>query len=318
MKLSPDKNIDALMKVGGTIALLFFGNKAFAKARKNSAEKDMDTNVSSGHAASLKQAMNPTGFRWMRFIDGTDKEAIMQLATQITNLDEVNEKYKGMTEGGSVYDDLEGSLSPAEFQKFLSLASKGKTGSYYYAPKSDKVPFNHWVITTAEANVRSTPKYIWQRAFKNNIVKLAPKGYKLGASTGKFAYDEQGKVLFIEFWTFTSKGVKKTYYVAKSQIEFVSIAELAKREKQGKIPLQVIEGLGGDEAEPQQEVISTDTAVIYDEKFNQVGLTTKNIIMGFPIMSLNTGKGTFIQFQTVQGAKRWIRAESAEIIERRL
>lgn len=321
MKFSQDKHWDGGLKIAASIALLFFGNKMLANQRKKSAEADMDTNPNSGFAATLKQAMNPSGFRWMRFIDSTDKEAIMRIAPQITNLDEVNEKYKGLTEGGSLYDDLQGSLSPDEYQKFLSLASKGKTGSWYFAPKSESVPFNHWVITTAEANVRRTPVYISKYdilKFKlTNVVLLAQKGMKLGASTGKYTYDEKNKILFVEFWTFTKKGEKKTYFVAKSQIEFVSQAELAKREKQGKIPLQVIEGLEGSENEPQQEVISTDVAVVYDEKFNQIGLTQKNTIMGFPIMTLNTGKGTFIQFQTVQGNKRWIRAESTQIIDRR-
>lgn len=316
MKLSEDKNFDALMKIGGTIALFFLGKKAWAKQQKKSGEADMDTNDAAGQAASLKQAMNPSGFRWMRTFDGTDKDAIMSLAPQITNLDDVNSHYKKIADEASLYDDLQQSLSPDEYQKFLSLATKGKVGSFYYAPKSDKVPFNQWVLTTAEANVRSTPKYIWQHAFSNNVVKKVPKGMRLGASTGKFAYDELNKVLFIEFWTY-SKGIKKTYYVAKSQIEFVTQADLVKREKQGKIRLQLIEGLGDTENSNQQEVISTDIVLVYDEKFNQVGIAPKDTIMGFPIMKLDTGKGSYIKFQTIQGAKRWIRWESAQIKNRR-
>ncbi len=309
------------MKVGASIALFFISKKVIAKQQKKSGEADMDTNDAAGQAASLKQALNPSGYRWMKNIDGTDKEAIWRIAPQITNLDDVNTHYKKIAEGDSLYDDLQGSLSPDEYQKFLSLGTKGKVGSYYYASKSDKVPFNQWVITTAEANVRKTPKYESKYSIGNNIAKLVPKGYKLGASTGKFAYDEKNKVLFIEFWTFTKSGQKKTYYVAKSQIEFVTKEELAKREKQTKIPLQVIEGFGKTENEndttSKEEVISTDTAIVYDEKFNQIGLTPKNVVMGFPVMTLNTGKGNFIQFQTVQGVKRWIRGNAAIIQERR-
>lgn len=317
MKLSQNIKIDALMKVGLSVALFIMGKKVLAKQKKQSGEADMDTNDAAGQAASLKQAMNPSGYRWMKNFDGTDKDAIWRIAPQITNLDDVNSHYKKIAEEDSLYDDLQSSLSPDEYQKFLSLGTKGKVGSYYYAPKSDKVPFNQWVITTAEANVRRTAKLESKYTVKNNIAKLAPKGHKLGASTGKFAYDEKNKVLFIEFWTFTKAGKKKTYFVAKSQIEFVTQAELAKREKQSKIPLQVIEGLGAVGNEHKQEVISTDTALIYDEKFNQIGLTPKDTIVGFPIMTLNTGRGTFIQFQTVQGAKRWIRDDAAIIRERR-
>lgn len=320
MKLSQDKNWDGGLKVVATIALLLFGDKLLANARKKKVESEMDTNPAAGQAASLNQAMNPWGFKLAWYFDGTDKDAIFRIASQITNLDDVATAYKGIT-GDSVYDDLESSLSPDEYQKFLSITTKNKVGSWYFAPKSDKVPFNHWVITTADANVRNSPKYYTKMDFLkfklSNVVLLAPRGMKLGASTGKYTYDEKNKILFVEFWTFTTKGQKKTFFVAKSQIEFVSQAELAKREKQGKIPLQIIEGLEGAENEPQQEVISTETTIVYDENFNQIGLTAKDITMGFPIMTLNTGKGNYIKFQTIQGAKRWIRAESAKIIDRR-
>ncbi len=156
MKLSTDKKIDALMKVGLSIALFLIGKKVVAKQKKTSGEADMDTNDAAGQAASLKQAMNPSGYRWMKNFDGTDKDAIWRIAPQITNLDDVNTHYKKIAEEDSLYDDLQSSLSPDEYQKFLSLGTKGKVGSYYYAPKSDKVPSNQWVITTAEANVRRT------------------------------------------------------------------------------------------------------------------------------------------------------------------
>jgi hypothetical protein len=321
MKFSTNKNLDALMKVGASIALFLIGKKVIAKQQKRSGEADMDTNDAAGQAASLKQALNPSGYRWMKNFDGTDKEAIWRIAPQITNLDDVNSHYKKIAEQDSLYDDLQSSLSPDEYQKFLSLGTKGKVGSYYFAPKSDKVPSNQWVITTAEANVRRTPKLESKYSIGNNIVKLAPKGHKLGASTGKFVYDENNKVVFIEFWTFTKAGKKKNYYVAKSQIEFVTKEELAKREKQEKIPLQVIEGFGKAENEldntSKEEVISTDTAIVYDEKFNQIGLTPKDVVMGFPIMTLTTGKGAFIQFKTLQVLKRWIREDAARIQERR-
>lgn len=318
MKLSQDKNLDALMKIGGSIALFFLGKKAFAKGRKSGAEADMDTNPSTGQAASLKQAMNPSGFRWMRFIDGTDKDAIFRVAGQITNLDDVKAKYKGLTDGGELYDDLEGSLSPDEFQKFLSLSTKGKAGSYYYAKKSENVPKNRWILTIKEANIRTSPKYINRNFPNHNIIKTVKPGVKLGGSTGNYVYDEKNKVLFVEFWTLSISGVKKTFFVAKSQIEFITTDELAKREKSGKLPLVLFSGIAGQEIElsgidPQQKLVTRSTALIYNENFQQVGLANKNTVLGFPIMTLDTGKGSFTQFETLQGQKRWVRSENARI-----
>ncbi len=323
MKLSENNNIDALLKVGGTVFLFFLGKEAISKFKKGGSEADMDTDPSSGQAVGLRQAINPSGFWWMRKFDTTDKEAIFKLASEITDLDSVAKHFKDQTEGSDLYDELQGEISPEDYQKFLSLASKGKTGSYYYAPKSDKVPANKWVITTSDANVRKTARYEWQHAFKNNIVKLVPKGKIIGASTGKFSYDEINKVLFIEFWTLTTKGEKKTYYVAKSQVELISGDEKKKREKQGKIPLEVLEGITGENEidqieEPKQEVVTTSVCLVYDESFKQTGIAPKNIILGFPIMTLDTGKGNFIKIRTVQGLVRWIKAELAVVRDRSL
>jgi hypothetical protein len=318
MKLSENNQTDAALKIAAAVALLYYGNKAYASAQKKSAEADVDTNPSAGQAGALKDALRPY---WVKYLWGINVDAIMRVAKEITNLDDVNEHYKKIVDDDkSLYDDLQTWLTPDQYQEFLSYATKGKTGSYFYAEKSDKVPANYWVITKLDTNVRRTPKYYWQYDFTGNLVKTVPKGMILGASTGKYAYDKANKILFIEFWTLTQKGQKKTYYAAKSQIEFVSKEEKIKREKQGKIPLQILEGLDAAESEniSGQEVITKEATTIYDEKFNQVGVAAKNIIIGFPIMVLDTGKTKHIKLKTVQGLIRWVRENQVEIRDRRV
>ncbi|HWY10521.1 MAG TPA: hypothetical protein VN026_04295, partial [Bacteroidia bacterium] len=234
----------------------------------------------------------------------------------------VKNNFKALTDGGDLFEELQAGLSPEEYQKFLSLVSKGKTGSWYYADKKpDKVPANNWVITTAPANVRSSPKNIhYLRIWDSNIVKKAvPKGMILGVSTGKFKYDEAGKVLYIEFYTFTLKHGKQNYFVAKSQIELVPDAEKKKREKQGKIPLQVLEGILGEEDAPEENisseriVVTNGTATIFNEKFEKTGTAPKNVILGYPVMILDAGDRKYIKVKTIQGLLRWISADMATI-----
>ncbi len=311
MKFSQDENKDLLIKAGLGLAAYYVLKELYTKYQKGDAEDQMDTNPASVQAAAIIAAFNPSGFAWLRAVDGTKVPALMEIAPQITSLDEVAKRYSALTEGRNLYDDLQAELSTDDVQKFYSLASKGKTGSWYYAKESTNVPANYWVFTIADANVRKAAVKA-----KSNIVKLVTKGKILGATTGKFAYDEKNKILFIEFWTLLQKENKRvTYFVAKSQIELVSNADkMARDKKQGKTPLELIEGIGG--IDYKQEVITISSAMIYDQKFKQVGIVSKNTIVGFPLMTLDTGKGKHIQIKTVQGLIRWIKADQAQIRDR--
>jgi hypothetical protein len=314
-----DKN--KAYKVIGALILLYLGNKVFSTLRKNTSDNQMDTSPEAGQAVTLRQAVNPSGNWWMRRFDGTNKEAIFSIAGDIKDMDKVKNHFKAQTEGGDLYEELQAALSPDEYQKFLSLASKGKTGSWYYTTKQpDKVPANHWVITKLPANVRSSPQNIHHlRIWNGNIVKKAvPKGMILGVSTGKFKYDEANKVLFVEFYTFTVKKGKQIYYVAKSQIELISNEEKKKRELQSKIPLQVIEGVFENteflgNTSTSKIVVTNTPSTVFNENFQRIGITGRNMIIGYPIMTLDTGKGKYIKVKTIQGLLRWISADTATI-----
>lgn len=315
------KDKDTAYKFIGALILLYLGNKMIASIRKNTSDNQMDTSPEAGQAVTLRQAVNPSGNWWMRRFDGTDKAAIFNIASEIKDMDSVKNHFRAQTDGGDLYEELQAALSPDEYQKFLALASKGKTGSWYYTDKQpEKVPVNHWVITKLPANVRTSPENIhYLRIWNGNIVKKAvPKGMILGISTGKFKYDEANKVVFIEFYTFTTKKGRQTYYVAKSQVELVPDAEKKKREKQSKIPLQVIEGVfenvskGGD-LSIDKIVVTTSITTVYNENFVKTGMAPRNIILGHLIMTLDTGKGKYLKIKTIQGLLRWISADTATI-----
>lgn len=308
-----------LVKVGAVVALFFFGKKLLANAAKDSADKNLDTDPAAGQARALNAAMNPSGNNWMRSFDGHDTNAIMDVAGQITNLDKVRELYSAQTEGRNLNDDLESEIGSEGYQKFLALASKGKTGNPKYATVRKDIPLNKWVITASDANVRKTPKKESKYFPGNNIVKLVPKGKLIGVATGKFAYDEKDDVTFIEFYSLgTKEAGKKFFYVAKSQIEYLTNEEKIKREKtDGKIPFEILAGLEGNEEEPQTQVVSLRPTIVYDEQFKELLVTPKNIIIGFPIMSLDAGKkGKYIKVKTVQGNLRWVKAEDVSIQNR--
>lgn len=319
MKLSDDKTKDTLLKAGAVGALLFYLNKLNEDRKKDNAETNIANTPAAAQAATIKTLLRPGGYMWMRHIFGLKIDEIMRVAEQITDLNAVKTEYENLLidEKASFHDDLQSSLGPELYQKFLSLGTKGKTGSWYYKKESKQdVPANMWVVTKASANIRKTPVLQHRVLINDNIVKTVAKGRIVGSSTGKFAYDEVNKVLFIEFWTLSKKDKKRlTYFVAKSQIEFYGKVELAARQKkEGNLPFELLEGIEG--IDQQQEVVTTSSAPIFNEKFEQVGIAPKNTTIGFPIMTLNTGKGKHIQIKTVQGLVRWISADLAEIRDR--
>lgn len=312
----PDGTGDKLIKVGVLVAVFFIGRKLLKNAAQDSADSQIDTDPAAGQARALNAAMNPSGVDWMRTFDTTNTQAIYDIAPQITSLDKVKDFYKAQTKGRILHEDLIKELGAEGYNKFLALATKGKSGSVKYSPVRNDIPANKWVITKAQANVRSSPVFLNKYMPVSNVVKLVPSGKALGVTTGKFAYDENSDVTFIEFYTLgTKKAGKHYFYVANSQVELISAAEKAKREKTAKIPLEILAGLSGTD-QISTQVVSKHAMQVYDEILKPVAIIQKNIIIGFPLLTLDTGKGKRIKLQTVQGIIRWVNAEDVRIENR--
>ena len=314
-----DSTKQKLVKVGLLVGAFFVAKKALGKAAKSSADAKLDTDPAAGQARQLDAAMNPSGFTWLRAVDGTNTSAIYDIASQITNYDAVQNFYSAQHENKrNLTDDLTSEIGAEGFGKFLALATQGKTGTPKFAKVRKDIPSNQWVITTADANIRSTPKNINKYRLSSNIVKLVHKGRALGVATGKFFYDEPNDTTFIEFYTLGKKVAgKHFFYVAKSQIEYITNDEKLKREKSGdKIPLEVLAGLSGIEEQPQTQAVTIRSTIIYNEKFSPLSIAQKNIIIGFPIMELNSDKGNYVKIKTIQGNTRWVTSEDITIQDR--
>lgn len=313
-KFHTDPNKNLLIKTGAGLVLVWLGSKLLKNLKKDQTESKIVEDPTVGQAQSLRQAMNPSGNEWMRKMDGTNKAAIFSIAKEIEDIEAVRLSYKSLY-STSLYEDLQGELSAQDYQKFLALATKGKAGSHNYAPTRTDIPKNYWVITKAQTNIRKTPVKESKFMPGNNIIKLVELGKILGITTGKFVYDESNDVVFVEVWTYNPKKEKKIFYVAKSQVEIISNEGKKKRESKEKIPLEILQGIDNDST-PQQEVISIEDIDIFNEDFKHIAIAPKGIIIGFPIMTMDTGKGKYIKVSTVQGLTRWVKAEQAVIRNR--
>lgn len=306
----PEGTTDKLIKLGAAVALFFIGKKMLANKAQDNADGQIDNNPAAGQARALNAAMNPSGFDWMRTFDGTSKDAIYAIAPQITNLDGVKDFYKAQTQGRVLHEDLINELGAEGYDQFLSLATKGKSGSVKYSTVRTDIPANLWIVTSADANIRRTAKKESKLLPNNNIVKVVSKNKSIGITTGKYAYDASNDVTFIEFFTIGVKDKAKHYfYVAKSQVVLLNKAEKEKREKTEKIPFEILAGLSGNTDEQQIQIVTIRPTMVYDEQFKSLQIIPKHIIIGFPLLTLDTGKGQFIKVQTVQGTIRWIKAQ---------
>lgn len=111
-------------------------------ARKN-AERDAQNALLTGdenalYATELRQAMNPSGYTWLMGVDFTNTEAIFNTARKIRDFDKVSSYYRSLYQSDLV-QDLQKELSPADFQKFLSLLGKGGASGKIYA-RTNNVP----------------------------------------------------------------------------------------------------------------------------------------------------------------------------------
>ncbi len=303
-----------LVKAGLLIVGFFVMKRALSKAAEDSADSQIDTNPAAGQARALNAAMNPSGIDWMRSFDTTDTTAIYTIAPQITDLDAVKDFYKAQTHGRALHQDLTDELGAQGYDKFLALATKGKAGSPKYATTRNDIPANQWVVTSSEANVRKTPRKESKYLPGNNILKVVSKGKVLGVSTGKYAYDESNDTTFLEFWTLGTKTAGKNYfYVAKSQVELLTAEQKAKREKTAKIPVEVLSGITTEADQSSTQVVTIHPTHIYDEQFTPLALVPGNVIIGYPLLTLNTGKGHYTKVQTVQGFIRWVKTDATRM-----
>lgn len=313
----PEGTTDKLIKLGAAVALFFIGKKMLDNKAQNNADGQIDNNPAAGMARALNAAMNPSGFDWMRTFDGTSTDAIYANAPQITNLDAVKDFYKAQTKGRVMHEDLINELGAEGYDRFLSLATKGKSGSPKYSTVRTDIPANLWIVTKADSNIRKTPKLESKLLPVHNIVKIVTKGKSIGITTGKYAYDASNDVTFIEFFTLGAKDKLKHYfYVAKSQVELLNKAEKDKREKTAKIPFEILAGISCNTDEQQKQIVTIRPTMVYDEQFKPLQVIPAKVIAGFPLLTLNTGKDQYLKVQTVQGYIRWIKAQDTSTQKR--
>ncbi|TND08262.1 MAG: Uncharacterized protein FD123_2404 [Bacteroidetes bacterium] len=325
MKLLPGSAITGtLVKlglIGGGVFLLWrWFKKNQDERRASRSDKDITTNPGVGQAQLLRIAMNPSGVALLFDNDGTNKDAIFKVASQIKDLDAVVEAYKDRY-SGSLLKHLEVELGPADYARFLALSGGGNsTGNNYEVIKQGVKPMQ-WMRATKPAFVRSAPKkenglfstegflinslnpltFFDKYKQKGNIITQAQPQEVVGWTTGKTSYDEKNDIIFLEGLTLNKKRQRVSFWIAKSQVEFITPEDLKARRSRGeKFRMTELKGLPSPTT-----IYAIKQTDILDESFCKVATVSPGTVLGQPLIILHLVNEKFIQFQNQQGLIRW-------------
>lgn len=332
-----DTIIDYAVKGGLLILLLWGGKKVYDKIRHNTEEAKTGKDPATQQAMSLRSAMNPSGFEWLKSADGTDEDSIFNTAKQINDVEAVIKAYRNLYAGESLMDDLKRDMKPESYTRLLNMFKLGKNTP---EPDKNKSSVNYQkglvVISKAAVNIRKTPRVygtpttdkllIYKRS---NVIKTVDTGTAVGIATGRSSFDEKAEpsgVLFIEIQVLkTGAAIKDSYtaWVAASQVETIT-GEQYKAKRYPALSITKDEyddassALSGTSmgADYRKEIITVSPANILNEKFQVVGEAAKNIILGYPIMELHAKENDYVKFQTIDDTERWVNKKHIKTISK--
>ena len=309
-----DYGLKAVLVAGAVYGI----SKIVKNYQKSNTEHQIEKKPEVSQAMAIYSAMNPSGMDWMKKMDGTNTEAILNTAKEIADLNKVQDAYRKLY-NASLLDDLRQELSPEDYTKFINTL-KFSTSNTNKGNSKPKIDFKRgtYVATKLQANVRKTPKNISKWSFDSNIIKLAEANRFIGYATGKSEFDNSGNAstgtLFVEIMSVALDTKKQiTFWVAASQLQTVTKAEYTAR----KYPFfflnekDTLSGFDGS----QKRVIAFSAVPVLDEQFRMIGIASPMQQLGYSVMELNDNKGNeYIKFITNQKKQHWVNKKFVQVI----
>ena len=327
-----DKNqskiINGVLVIGGIYLTYRLGKNIIASMNKSDAQNKADDSPDVRQAMALRSAMNPSGVSWMMSFDTTNTATVMDSAKIIPNLDNVQTAYKNLYQD-NLLDDLQSELTASDYQKFLTIISsnskKDTSGGGSAAVQFAKP--NHMVVAKKAVTLRTTPDATNHGAFyevfsAKNIIRQAKPGEFLGYATGRQQFDDVNNVKFIEVAyvinaasappAYKSKNKMRVSFWVSSSVLYVDIFPYYKnmfdaypstKNYTSWMKPQDFFTLKGI---PMPRILTRVSTPVLNEDLVPIAFAQPNMVLGRLIMSMNTGKGEFLQFQTVDNTLRWV------------
>jgi hypothetical protein len=330
------KVIRGLLIAGG----LYVGYRITSKAIKSKRERQTsalaDERAEVRQAMGLRSAMNPSGISWLMWSDGTNEDAIAQIASQIQDLDTVATAYRNLY-SDDLLKDLQSELSTTLFNSFLQTVSNNRINTQSGNPSGQSstgayTAPQRLVVAKQSVYVRTSPDASYHGAWyevgeNKNIFKTAKAGEFIGYATGKQHYDSKNNVKFIEVAykigplapaSLQSQiGVTRLLWISASATytdQFSSVASMEARYPATKGVTKYylpISGLGWLSA-PGSRVVTIASTRVMDEQFQTIGHVKSGVLMGYPVMSLDGHNAHFTLVRTLEGHDRWLASKDIQ------
>jgi hypothetical protein len=284
-------------------------------------EKQVLTNPQVQQAMTLRAALYRSGIDWAVHAGTADTDALFNIASTITDLNEVETEYTNLYHS-DLLADLKEKLSADELTKFLNTINYNPSSvenvAKVKAGAPPKIGFaKALIVTTAKANLRKAPKDTKRWSFHGNIITLAEKGMFLGGSTGKTVYDNNGEsktgTLYIEIksraWD-TRKPI--FFWVAASQVKTITTAELDSNTQ--LMELNEKDTLAGFD-NGTNKVIASYNAPVMNAQFKIIAIAPPMQELGRELMRLKDNKGNvFVKFISHKQNEYWVNKKFIQII----
>lgn len=212
-----NKVINLLILAGGGYVFWRFALKPqIDKQRKEQVQQAVQNDPTVAQAMLLQAAMNPSGITWLRNTDGTDEDAIRNVARSITDLKSTQSAYFNIT-NRSLLDDLRNEMSTTGYNAFMNqialnpktekvVDNKGNITQKAIAPAASIISVNApLIVAKKNLNFRSSPDATFTGGItdimdirSNNIISTYPAGNFVGYATGQSAFDSKNNVKFIQ------------------------------------------------------------------------------------------------------------------------
>jgi hypothetical protein len=322
------KIINGVLVIGGIYLTYRLGKNIITSLNKSDAQNKADDSPEVRQAMALRSAMNPSGISWMMSFDTTNTSTVMDSAKTITNLDNVQTAYKNLYQD-NLLDDLQSELTSSDYQKFLTIISanskKDTSGGGSAAVQFAKP--NQLIVAKKAVTLRTSPDATNHGAFyevfsAKNIIRQAKPGEFLGYATGRQQFDDVNNVKFIEVAyvinaasappAYKSKNKVRVSFWVSSSVLFVDIFPYYKnmfdaypstKNYTSWMKPQDFFSLKGI---PMPRLLTKINTPVLNENLTPIAVAQPNTILGRLIMSMKTGKGEFLQFQTVDNTLRWV------------
>ncbi len=320
LSVTPDvqrKVLRGVVVIGSLTLGFFAGKRIFKKYRSRKTAMLVDQSPEVRQAMSLRSGMNPSGVSWLMWGDGTKEDAILQVAQQIQNLDAVAIAYRNLY-SNELIKDLQRELNTKDFNAFLQMVSSARSNSSIGNKGSYSAP-QRLIVALQKVYVRTSPDASFHGSFyeigeNKNIYKTAQPGEFIGFATGKQHFDAKNGVPFIEV-AFKRDSTSKILWVSASSKyteQFTSKASLLAKYPQNSTALSTMEPLSilGWMGLSGHRMLTHEPTQVYDENFKPTEMIPRNMLVGYPVMTLTGTDNQYTLVRTANGNDRWIATAS--------